>query len=1015
MQTIKINVVNKVATAEGTPFIVCGNSDYTIAFNFDAAWAGQNLKTARFTYEQDGEEVFIEVPFSGNSCKAPVIHNTKKVDIGVYAGDILSTTRCRINCKASILDGEGIEHEEPAEDIYGQLVEIANEAVTAATEFEANTRETFANAFKNTLYGSVVTADDVSPVTHKMDVRVTGKNLLNLLSVKGINNEAFVIDGDNIVFKNFGGANGYGCIFSNVPLYIGNTYTFSVESVTATSSYYGWLISYKDGTRENSSNSKTLTLTIKKEVKQVNFYIAFGDLATKQDITIAKPMCELGDKVTEYEPYTDPSTITLTRVGKNLWNGGDVTVTDSYAAVKLDCVLFAGTTYTLRADVESNDTDDTRCLVYDPVNQRHFGAVGRGKGQTLTFTPTVNSNQIQLYASYGYQTAVGDVATFKNIQLEIGNTATEYEEYKGETYIPNADGVVYGITSVSPNMTLLTDTEGAVIYCEYNRDSNEVVTDLKTSDGTVVSQNADFAEVAEWADGNPDNEDRTGYFVCADVPVRGIVMRKATSIDDVKGVSILAPAFAGNYSKDKLDSNGNLLPKYSYVAIIGFVPVRDNGTCTVGGRCMPDDNGCAIPSSNNMGYQVVNRIDENRVLIIIEPNGDMVQRIKTKVNNMNDTLANAIRETKSGEIVVADDVSPVEHNLGVKVENINIFYAPVTSRTFTERWNGGLWDGAYGKREDITALRGKTITYQAQVDFSKTIETTATFRVRIWWYGANGESLGSSQPYNNYNTDNGIRISSLTVTVPQDATYAVFGIEFYFNGTANALEGSSATISNPMVEISSTASTYVPHKELSTVKVSRYGKNLWNGNTKAIYNLKHENGVFTQTVADGRANLLLIFQEYKNGGYVNQIDEVYVYNPSVYKVTFTKDSTFNELRFGHNGTSTMLTVLIDVSNLIDGNTYTFQCNITNTTQNKFSWQDIQIEVGSIATEYEPYKQVQTVTANADGTVIGLKSVSPNMVVATDTSDVIVDTTYNVDTKTYIDQKFAELSQALLNL
>ena len=156
---------------------------------------------------------------------------------------------------------------------------------------------------------------------------------------------------------------------------------------------------------------------------------------------------------------------------------------------------------------------------------------------------------------------------------------------------------------------------------------------VMTADGTVVSQNADFAEVAEWADGNPLNEDRTGYFVCANVPINGIVMKKAKSTDDVKGVSISAPAFAGNYSKDKVDSNGNLLPKYSYVAIIGFVPVIDKGRCTVGGRCMPDDDGCAIPSSNSMGYQVVNRIDDNRVLIIIEPNGDMVQRIKTQVKS----------------------------------------------------------------------------------------------------------------------------------------------------------------------------------------------------------------------------------------------------------------------------------------------------------------------------------------------------------------------------------------------
>ena len=170
-----------------------------------------------------------------------------------------------------------------------------------------------------------------------------------------------------------------------------------------------------------------------------------------------------------------------------------------------------------------------------------------------------------------------------------------------------------------------------------------------TDDGTVVSPNADFAEVAEWSDGNPDNEDRTGYFVCANVPVDGIVMKKATSVDDVKGVTIKSPAFAGNYTEDKLDSDGNLLPKYSYVAVIGFVPVIDNGTCEVGGRCMPDDSGCAIPSSNSMGYQVVNRIDENHVLIIIEPNGDMVQRVKTKINQIQEYIANL--ELSGGDFV----------------------------------------------------------------------------------------------------------------------------------------------------------------------------------------------------------------------------------------------------------------------------------------------------------------------------------------------------------------------------
>lgn len=76
--------------------------------------------------------------------------------------------------------------------------------------------------------------------------------------------------------------------------------------------------------------------------------------------------------------------------------------------------------------------------------------------------------------------------------------------------------------------------------------------------------------------------------------------------------------------------------------------------------------------------------------------------------------------------------------------------------------------------------------------------------------------------------------------------------------------------------------------------------------------------------------------------------------------------------------------------------------------------DFQIELGTVATEYESYKEPQIVTANDDGTVTGLTSVSPNMTILTDTDGVNIEMTYNADTKRYIDNKFAELSVAILN-
>ncbi len=74
----------------------------------------------------------------------------------------------------------------------------------------------------------------------------------------------------------------------------------------------------------------------------------------------------------------------------------------------------------------------------------------------------------------------------------------------------------------------------------------------------------------------------------------------------------------------------------------------------------------------------------------------------------------------------------------------------------------------------------------------------------------------------------------------------------------------------------------------------------------------------------------------------------------------------------------------------------------------------QLELGSTATEFEVYKEPQTVTPKADGIVDGLTSISPNMTVFAD-KGVNIDLTYIADTKMYIDNKFAELQAAIISL
>lgn len=114
---INITVRDKIASGDGT-WIVCGNSDYTVRFALDSEW--DQFKT-RTMIVVNADKSYQEVVFTGDTAALPVISNQKAVSIGLYAGDLHTTTSAYFNCKKSARDGLG-EHEAPSEDIYNQLV-----------------------------------------------------------------------------------------------------------------------------------------------------------------------------------------------------------------------------------------------------------------------------------------------------------------------------------------------------------------------------------------------------------------------------------------------------------------------------------------------------------------------------------------------------------------------------------------------------------------------------------------------------------------------------------------------------------------------------------------------------------------------------------------------------------------------------------------------------------------------------------------------------------------------------
>jgi hypothetical protein len=148
MKNIEITVVEKVAYADGMPTIVCGNNDYTLTFVFDDEWSGELNKVARFSFVKNGLKGFIDVPIENDTCKVPVLLGIGLVRVGVYAGDLRTTTGAKIKCTKSILCDDAEEMVEPFENLYEKLknemptvintavVDYVNSTIIGAEDFE---------------------------------------------------------------------------------------------------------------------------------------------------------------------------------------------------------------------------------------------------------------------------------------------------------------------------------------------------------------------------------------------------------------------------------------------------------------------------------------------------------------------------------------------------------------------------------------------------------------------------------------------------------------------------------------------------------------------------------------------------------------------------------------------------------------------------------------------------------------------------------------------------------------
>lgn len=121
-RVIPIRIRDKIAAAPRDAVYVCGNSDYKIKFDFDDEWEGFNEKTARFVY--NGQ--FVEMIFSGDVCPVPIISNTYAFEVGVYAGNLSTTTKAYVPATKSVLCGSDV-HAKPV-SVYVPSSELEKKA-----------------------------------------------------------------------------------------------------------------------------------------------------------------------------------------------------------------------------------------------------------------------------------------------------------------------------------------------------------------------------------------------------------------------------------------------------------------------------------------------------------------------------------------------------------------------------------------------------------------------------------------------------------------------------------------------------------------------------------------------------------------------------------------------------------------------------------------------------------------------------------------------------------------------
>ena len=355
------------------------------------------------------------------------------------------------------------------------------------------------NAIKGTATGETIRVNDVSPIEHTVKCKLRSRNLFNSLDDFSLANGATkTYNGETLVINGY-----YASKF--IKLEEKKTYTFSFRSERTGTYGGGVYIACWSGSQSKqiysaaSNRSAIVTFTVPEGMGRVQFTF-YGGNSTSADTsaTYTELMLEEGTEATGYVPYVDATTATVMRYGKNLLDLSRATFTSAtynkdvngitckinnsyYSGVRIDYLndfLLAnkGKTLTFSIDSAIDDVLIT-LLIYGTRTSGKTNQEGSATGEReISFAISNEFTAItglEVRVNRKTEAFTDTTTVVRNMQVEVRDTASDFEVYKeATTNTPSTDGTVVGIKSVSPTMTLLTDTANVVVEIEYNQDIN---------------------------------------------------------------------------------------------------------------------------------------------------------------------------------------------------------------------------------------------------------------------------------------------------------------------------------------------------------------------------------------------------------------------------------------------------------------------------------------------------------------------------------------------------------------